>query len=210
MVTSDTYATRRSSGRAGVAYLVAYGVPESPRVGIPGCVWCPRIPSFHASRETLLVLLPLGGALAFLEDDLEGLLLAQVDEVVRSGLGFGHLGQVRQQRLHPGERDAREVVLRRFAGLLLRGIQLQEPRERLRSAAGRDLHRQAAEGGAVELASQEHVVLRHGAARDLAHRALEPDARHVVLPAAVRATRHLDGQGFRQRSHLGVLLEMAR
>src|SRR5207253_9002299 len=87
-----------------------------------------------------------GGALAFLEDDFEGLLLAEIDEVVRGGLGLAHLGEVRQKGLDVRERDAGEVVVRRPAGLLLRRIQLEEPRERLGRAPRRDLHRQPAEG----------------------------------------------------------------
>jgi hypothetical protein len=52
------------------------------------------------------------GALAFLQRYLEGLVLAEVDEIVGSRVGLGHFGEVGEQRLDAGEGDASEIGFR--------------------------------------------------------------------------------------------------
>ena len=69
------------------------------------------VPGRRALRHTLWGL-ESGGALAFLEDHFERLLLAQVDEVVGRGLRLGHFGEVGEEGLNACERDAGEEVLR--------------------------------------------------------------------------------------------------
>jgi hypothetical protein len=70
-------------------------------------------------RSWAAIALSLGGAFAFLEDDLEGLLLAQVDEVVRRRFCFGHLREIGEESLDLGEGNAGEEVLWRLVRVLL-------------------------------------------------------------------------------------------
>src|SRR5437762_1042169 len=79
-------------------------------------------------------------------------------------------------------------------------VEFDQPLDGLRHPPRRDLPREAAEARAVrpEAAAQQQVIDRDRATVDLADPALQADARHVVLAAAVGAAGDLD----RQRARL--------
>ena len=104
-----------------------------------------------------------------------------------------------------GMLHAPEEGLGRLAREPLALVEAHEPLERFAAAARRHLGRETREVGLTvrDAAADHHEVLRDGAAAELAHAALEADARDVVLAAAVRAAADLDVEVGRLLGELG-------
>src|SRR3954465_11699494 len=112
-MTSDAFASSATEPPA--ASKIAATNPNPP----PLRCMCPRPPRRRSGHAE-----PSGGALSFLEHHLERLRLAEIDEVLGSRRGVGHLLEIREQAGHPGNRHPREEVVGRLGLELLRSVEL--------------------------------------------------------------------------------------